>query len=178
MEINFNKIINKINKICHKSPKTFFKRKKLLLSLIRNDKLKKKINNLDSSQVKKVIKTTFLPNLDQLYFIYNMITIFKRVTVLEFGVGWSTNIISKALLENKQKYLDEVRNLRFNNPFHLSTLDNYKKYIVQTKKRMEIQQQKITSFYFSNVRTVKFQGRICTEYEILPKINPDFIFMK
>ncbi len=177
MMINFKNLINKINKLSIKNSKNFFRQKKILLSLIKNNKLKKIQDNLNSSQVKKKVKKTFSPNLQQLYFIYNLITIFKRVTVLEFGVGWSTLIISKALLENKKKYSEKIKNLRFSTPFCLYSVDNYEKYLKQTKKKLDKEQNKITSFHFSKVRTVEYNKRICTEYAKLPKMNPDLIFI-
>ena len=175
--INFKNLTNKLNKLNIKNSKKFLKKKKLLLNSIENNELKKIQDNLSFNQVKKKVKETYFPNLQQLYFIYNLITIFKRVTVLEFGVGWSTLIISKALLENKKKYSDKIKNLRFSNPFHLFTVDNYDKYLKQTKKKLGKEQNKITSFHFSNVKTVEYQKRICTEYVKLPKMNPDFIFI-
>ena len=71
MMINFKNLINKINKLSIKNSKNFFRQKKILLSLIKNNKLKKIQDNLNSSQVKKKVKKTFSPNLQQLYFIYN-----------------------------------------------------------------------------------------------------------
>tara|TARA_B100000963_G_scaffold359267_1_gene386064 strand:+ start:9009 stop:9836 length:828 start_codon:yes stop_codon:yes gene_type:complete len=175
--INFRLIIKKINKLKSNKAKNFFLKKKLLLKQIDQNKFKKSIHNLNSSQVKEKIKKKFYPNIEQLYFIYNIITIFKRVTVLEFGVGWSTKIISTALLENKKKYHKKIRNLRYTNSFELFSIDNYKKYLNKTKKSLDKDQKKITTFYYSDVKMSEFKKRICTEYEKLPKINPDLIFI-
>ena len=177
MMINFKNVIKKLHKLKVKDSNKFFQKKKLFIDLINNNYVKKKNDNLDSYQVRKNIKNNLLPNIHQLYFIYNLITIFRRITVLEFGVGWSTIAISKALLENKQKYSNKIKNLRFNDPFHLFTLDNYLKFIKQTKSKLDREQKKITSFCFSKVKTVEFEKRICTEYEKLPRTNPDFIFI-
>ena len=175
--INFDYVIKKLNKINIKNSKKFFKRKKLFFELIKNNNIKKKIDDTNSSQVRKKIKKKLSPNIQQLYFVFNLITIFRRVTVLEFGVGWSTIAISNALLENKKRYSSKIKNLRFNDPFHLFSVDNYKKFIRQTKNKLNKQQANVTSFCFSRVKTVEFEKRICTEYEKLPKINPDFIFI-
>ena len=159
--INFDYIIKKLNKLNIKNSKKFFKKKKLFFELIKNNDIKKKIDDINSSQVRKKIKKKLSPNIQQLYFVFNLITIFRRVTVLEFGVGWSTIAISNALLENKKKYYSKIKNLRFNDPFRLFSVDNYKKFIRQTKNKLNKQQTNVTSFCFSRVKTVEFEKRIC-----------------
>jgi hypothetical protein len=41
----------------------------------------------------------FRPNLQDLYRLYNFVILNKRTTVLEFGSGWSSLILSAALNE-------------------------------------------------------------------------------
>ena len=63
----------------------------------------------------------FQPELDELYLLHRYIILFKRMTVLEFGIGWSTivmakqfNIIKKSILKY-QKFKNEQpwRNLLY-----------------------------------------------------------------
>ena len=109
--------------------------------------------------------------------LHQLILKYRRTTILEFGVGWSTKIMANALLINKKKYLNKIKNLRFNNPFQIHAVDNYKKFITLTKKRLSDSEKKNTFIKFSQVRMCKYNGIISTEYSQLPRINPDLIYL-
>ena len=68
----------------------------------------------------------YKPELDDLYNLYQYVLINKRITILEFGSGWSTSILSLALNELKNKFSNEVKKLRRNNPFELFVVENEK----------------------------------------------------
>ena len=70
----------------------------------------------------------YLPTLKDLYRIYQFVLLNKRTTILEFGSGWSSLILSLALKELKDKFHKEVKVLRRNNPFELFVVENQKKY--------------------------------------------------
>ena len=46
---------------------------------------------------------SFLPELDDLYLLHKYIIQFKRMTVLEFGHGWSTLVMANAINYNNKK---------------------------------------------------------------------------
>ena len=126
----------------------------------------------------------YLPNLNDLYRLYQFILINKRTTILEFGSGWSTLIFSLALRDLKLKFNKKVKFLRRNNPFELFVLENQKKYLVNTRNRINKfnNQYRITnkiniSYNFSEVEMTTFNNRICTQYKKLPLCNPDFIYL-
>ena len=56
--------------------------------------------------------------------------------LLEFGSGWSTLIFSLALNELSNKFSNEVKKLRRNNPFELYVVENEKKYLNISKNRI------------------------------------------
>ena len=138
---------------------------------------KKNLNSL----LKKKYKDVYPPNLKDLYYIYNVILKFKRTNALEFGCGFSTLIISKALKENKNKYQNiNFKNLGLNNTFQHSIVDDQKKYIEITKKRnlKYFQSKKINeNFYYSKNKMTTFNNQICSEYQKLPNMIPDFIYL-
>ena len=72
----------------------------------------KELNNLkhiSKPKIKKIIeKKTYGPNLSDLYSLYNIIITHKRTTVLEFGSGWSSLIISHALKNLKKNTLKKL----------------------------------------------------------------------
>tara|TARA_Y100000310_G_C20693477_1_gene823896 strand:- start:289 stop:1101 length:813 start_codon:yes stop_codon:yes gene_type:complete len=124
-----------------------------------------------------VQENAYRPELDDLYTLYNLIIKNKRTTVLEFGVGWSSLIFALALDENRRKYKNEIESLRRNNPFELHSIDNENEFISIAKNRIPSKLLDSCYFYHSNVSMTSFQGRYATEFERLPLISPDFIYL-
>ncbi len=129
---------------------------------------------------------TLAPNLVDLYRLYQFITLNKRTTILEFGSGWSTLVISMALNEVKKKYSKDVikYNLRRHNLFESFCVDNEKKYLNITKKRIinfnkknKINNPTKVNYNFSDCLIEEFEGRYSTFYKKLPLCNPDFIYL-
>ena len=117
------------------------------------------------------------PELDDLYVLYNLVTEYKRTTILEFGVGWSSLIFALALNKNKTNYENKVKNLRRSNPFELHSIDNEADFIAIAKDRIPHPLSSLCHFHYSNVNMTSFNGRYATEFEQLPLINPDFIYL-
>ena len=165
MKIKFPK------KISEKKLIDFFKKKNLTYIL---KKTKKYRNNVD----RRILSEPHAPVLTDLYRIYQYIMLNKRTTVLEYGTGWSTLIMSKALAENEKKFKNKLFS-RMTKPFKLFVLDNEKKYLNISKKRLlKYSKNKLNvSFFFSNVKMTTFNDRISTEYLKHPRVNPDFIFL-
>ena len=94
--------------------------------MIHNLKIPKKINyekfflkedlkwivNLSKKKVflkdHRVNKKPHLPDLKDLYFLYQLIILNNRTTVLEYGCGWSTLIMHLALLKNDMFFFNSV----------------------------------------------------------------------
>ena len=135
--------------------------------------------DLDVNQLKS--KKPYKPNLIDLYSLYKFVIDNNRTTVLEFGSGWSTLIFCIALAELKKKYKKKVKKLRRNNPFEIFVVDNEKKFLSITKKRINNYFKNkcpIKIHYnLSKVKMTTFNGRIATEFKKLPNCNPDFIYL-
>ena len=103
----------------------------------------------------------------------------RRVTtVLEFGVGHSSGVIAHALAANREEFGMYVKEkLRRSNAFELHTVDESEHWIEAAEERLSSQFTEHTTFYVSPVRMTTFNGRICTEYQRLPNICPDFIYL-
>jgi len=129
----------------------------------------------------KKYNNVYHPNLKDLYFIYKIITLSKRLNVLEFGCGFSSIIIRRALEDNKLKYKNiNFEEMGFKNTFQHFILDDQIKYIKISKKRNSdyfkknyIQQK----FIFSGCEMTSFNNQVCTQYKKLPNIIPDFIYL-
>ena len=74
----------------------FFIKKGLKLLVDLSKKKKPTINQM-------IINEPLIPELDDLYNLYQYVLINKRTTILEFGSGWSSLIFSLALNELKNK---------------------------------------------------------------------------
>jgi len=155
----------------------FFIKKKLNFIVNLSKKRKSQVNQMTNNE-------KYLPNLNDLYRLYQFILINKRTTILEFGSGWSTLIFSLALRDLKLKFNKKVKFLRRNNPFELFVLENQKKYLNNTKNLINKfnSQYQITNkinitYNFSEVEMTLFNNRICTQYKKLPLCNPDFIYL-
>ena len=126
----------------------------------------------------------YIPELDDLYNLYQYVLLNKRTTILEFGSGWSTLIFSLALKELKNKYSKDIKNLRRNNPFELFVLENENKFLNITKDRIlrfnnlaKFKNPIKIRFFLSEVEMTTFNDKICTQYKKMPLCNPDFIYL-
>jgi len=158
-----------------KEIKLFFKLKKLDEILSSNHDSLKKVNEM--IQIKP-----YGPDIKDLYQLYSYVIKNKRTTILEFGSGWSSLVFALALSELKKKYFKKTESLRRNNLFELFILENEKKYLNITKKRINKLKKKLklnikVNYNFSAAYMTSFNNRICTKYQKLPLCNPDFIYL-
>jgi len=121
------------------------------------------------------------PILRDLYNLYFYVKKNKRITVLEFGSGWSTLIIALALSENKKDYKNKI-NFRKTNKFEIFVVDNEKKFLDITKKRCDnyFKKNKIDikiHYIFSECEMTTHLNRACSVFKKLPNVNPDFIYI-
>ena len=93
--------------------------KKNNLKVIKKFFLEKKLKDLVSESKKyslsvndMIAEKAYKPELDDLYRLYNFITLNKRTTILEFGSGYSSLIFLLALQNNKKKYFNQTKILR------------------------------------------------------------------
>lgn len=157
--------------------KKFFEKRKLNYLLKNyNDNFKKKVNSM-------IVDKPYLPELKDLYMLYQYVVLNKRTTILEFGSGWSSLILNIALKDLKRKYNKKIKKLRRQNPFELFILENEKKYLNISKKRILKYDKKLgnpkikTNFFFSEVNMVLYKEKIATEYKKIPLCNPDLVYI-
>ena len=118
----------------------------------------------------------FQPELDELYLLHRYIIQFKRMTVLEFGIGWSTIVMANAIAYNKKKYKNKTKDLRMNNAGEIHCLDNSKAWIKIMNSKLK-KYSKIVKLNYSEAYMDKFNGKFCTSFKKIPNINPDFIYL-
>tara|TARA_B100000780_G_C21123505_1_gene455319 strand:- start:826 stop:1617 length:792 start_codon:yes stop_codon:yes gene_type:complete len=126
------------------------------------------------------ISNPYKPDLKDLYRLYFFIISNKRTTVMEFGSGWSSLVMALALSELCSKYSKDILKLRRNNPFELFIVENEKKFLNITKKRLKKFKNKINikiNYFYTDVLMTMHNGFITTKYKKLPICNPDFIYL-
>ena len=127
----------------------------------------------------------YIPYLEKLYRLYQFVLINKKNYHFRIWLWMSSTLIfNLALNELQNKFSNQVKYLRRNNPFELFVLENEKKYLNITKKRInkinkifKIKNIIKTNFHLSEVEMTLFNNRICTQYKKIPLCNPDFIYL-
>ena len=174
-----------------KFPKSIQNNKRILLELkkIFNDEIfyKNFIEEFNKVEKKETDPNSmyqlnaYKPQIKDLYRIFKFVILNKRTTVLEFGSGWSTLIFSIAMKTLENKFGRKITNLRRSFPFKVFTVDNEKKFLNISRKRLKNfhknSKTNNTNFHHSDCRLCLFQNKFCIEYDSLPNCNPDFIYI-
>ena len=125
-------------------------------------------------------KNVYKPDLIDLYRLHRFIILNKRISILEYGTGWSSLVFSHALKINEKKYKHKIKDFRFKNKFSLTVLDNEKKYLKISEQRIKNyfrRHYNNANFCYSENKMTTFNGRVCSHFSNHPRINPDFIYL-
>ena len=116
------------------------------------------------------------PNWSDLTRLHFLVLSRKVTTILEFGCGYSSLILASALATNARRHGQAVKSLRRNNPFELHSVDDLPEFIEIARNRLG-ELNDYATFHQSSVGMCSFEGRIATQYEKLPNICPDLIYL-
>lgn len=135
-----------------------------------------KLLNSPYDSVNPNCKTPFPSEYDDLVRLHYLIRHRKVTTILEFGVGKSTIVFNHALEKNREEFSGYIEaNLRRSNAFEIHSIDNNAIWVDKVKETY-CELHRVT-FYCYDVKMTTFNNRICTLYENLPNICPDFIYL-
>lgn len=110
--------------------------------------------------------------------LYALIRLRHVISVMEFGSGYSTVVMAHGLANNERDDGRVVRDsLRRTSPYHLDAVDDMEQFLNITRKRLGKELINQTTLHYSPVRMTTFNGRICTEYETMPNVCPDLIYL-
>lgn len=121
--------------------------------------------------------TPFPPELDDLVRLHQLIISRKVTTILEFGLGKSTVVMAHALLENKKRHQDKIKLLRRGNAFEIHSVENHQLWIDEVKKIFPEKFESLAHIHHCSLSMGEFNSRICTYYEDIPDLCPDFIYL-
>jgi len=125
----------------------------------------------------------FPPDIPDLVRLHRLVRQRKAMTILEFGLGYSTLIYADALMKNETEFYnlqkDAVADLVASNKFEIHSVDSSKMWIANFKLKLK-QHPKLKRFihlHYSDVHINTFNGQMCHFYDTLPDIVPDFIYL-
>jgi len=124
--------------------------------------------------------SAFPPQERDLVRLYDLIVNSRSVTVLEFGCGYSTFVIGAAL-KNNEDWFDSLANKpkhRSSSPFTNYSLETNEIWASECfKKLFRTDADNNTYILDSSCYADHFMGQLCSFYNELPDIVPDFIYL-
>jgi hypothetical protein len=118
------------------------------------------------------------PNWPDLVRLHRLVLDRRVTTVLELGCGFSTVVMAHALHQNQLEHGAWVaQHLRRADAFSLHSVDDIPGWIEVTRTRVPDDLRDIVHLNASPVHMTTFNGRIATEYETLPNVCPDLIYV-
>jgi len=120
----------------------------------------------------------YQPELDDLYFLYCLVRDKAVTSIMEFGSGWSTCVLSLALHENFLEYgVSHKEQVRHPNPFKLLTIDASAKYLELALLRIPLAQRDALISVVSTPQLVTLGGFNCHLFNQVPNFSPDLIYL-
>lgn len=119
-------------------------------------------------------------HLDDLEILYMMLRERKAKVVMEFGCGYSSLVIAKALEENRKEWDGNVRPFKTSNNFFtvfVVEANNDGRWATETAENIVARGYKNVSFTTCPLMVGTFRDRICHYYTKIPNILPDFIYL-
>ena len=138
-----------------------------------------KLKNFDNT-INPKNKVPFPPELDDLARLHFISVNRKATTILEFGVGKSSQIFGDSLKINKLKWLEfSEKKLRRESLYQCHSVDNNSNWIEECRKNTPIEfiKEKLLTFHEAKLITSEFLGRVCTYFDPIPNISPDLIYL-
>ena len=180
---NYNSIQNFLNKFNLKSfnnhnltqdYKNFFELDKIILHLKNYDNKKDRI----PIHLKDVVKNSSIIDFDfkDLCRLHWLALSRKTFNILEIGSGFSTVIFSDVcnILSN---YFNKGLPYRVEKKFHIFSLEENKKFLKITKKRIPKDNLKHVSLILAKHKIIYYKGKFASRCLNIPNISPDLIYL-
>ncbi len=120
----------------------------------------------------------FPVELDDLIRLHYLVRKYKVITVMEIGPGKSTIVFADAIRRNKEDYSAKITGkLRKNNPFEVHSIETSKEWANVVERSLPDELSGVVTMHKVNCEMTEFNGRICTTFDFLPNICPDFIYL-
>jgi hypothetical protein len=134
------------------------------------------LNGLSVSKTTQ--KDLYKPELDDLFFLYCFVREKAVTSILEFGSGWSTAVLSLALHENLQSFGKKHQELvRHPNPFRLLTIDASATFQKVALDRLPAELITIVDALCSTPIVNDDLGVISHRFDQLPNFTADLVYL-
>ena len=131
-------------------------------------------------EVNPNLNIEFPPDITDLVRMHQLVRERKSLTVLEFGVGYSTLIYADAMMKNEKEMAEiDTCDLVWNNKFEVHSVDSSKRWIRHFKRKLKKfpHLKKYINLYYSELKMGTYRGQTCHYYTHVPDIIPDFIYL-
>ena len=136
------------------------------------------LNGLSHSLSKTTQKDLYKPELDDLFFLYSFVREKAVTSILEFGSGWSTAVLSLALHENLQSFGKKHQEfVRHPNPFRLLTIDASEKFQKIALARLPAELNSVIDEVCSTPIINDDLGVISHRFDQLPNFTADLVYL-
>jgi len=181
------KSFNKIQKFINKFTIESFNKKHRVISYLNFFELQNLTRELSADKIKNKI-SDYLLNVDKknrkpLSFDLNdlcrlhwIVLSRKALNILEFGSGFSTVFIADSCFI-LNKFFKNIKKLRVEKKFHIYSLEESKKFINITKKRLSSDLIKHVTLIKSKNKITDYQGKYASQCLNIPNISPDLIYL-
>ncbi len=180
---NFNKIQQFINKFTVES----FNKKHRVISYLNFFELQNLTKKLSVDKIKNKIPDYLLNvdkknrkplsfDLNDLCRLHWIVLSRKALNILEFGSGFSTVFIADSCFI-LNKFFKNIKKLRVEKKFHIYSLEESKKFINITKKRLSSDLRKHVTLIKSKNKITDYQGKYASQCLNIPNISPDLIYL-
>lgn len=125
----------------------------------------------------------FPPDVIDLVRMHRLVRDRNPLTIMEFGVGYSTLVYADAMKRNKAEFdalpADSKRNLVWQNQFEIHSIDSSNKWLTHFRERLSKHPdiEPFINLHYSTLEIGTFGGQICHFYTELPDVVPDFIYL-
>ena len=119
------------------------------------------------------------PHIDDLVRLYLKIKKRFCVSVLEFGLGYSTFVIAQALKENKERWdaLENKPEARRTDMFQLHSIECSGQWATEIVERLPESLYDVIRILHCRPYTALLNNQLCHLYDLLPDVVPDFIYL-
>ncbi len=122
--------------------------------------------------------SAYEPEINDLYFLYQLVREKAVVSILEYGSGWSTLALAMALLENFIDFGSEhLETIRHPNPFTLLSLDASKDWQKLAVSRLTEEELAVVRTKIVTPVLTKSDGALCHTSDHIPNFVPDLIYL-
>jgi len=115
-------------------------------------------------------------DVDDLYFLYTLVRNTCAISVLEYGSGWSTLALSRAISENRASF-GKAYEFEHPNPFELLSVDASKRWQSVALSRLQREYGSVVSTCLAPANLVDYSGQVASVFDGVPAFTPDVVYV-